>query len=65
MGKLLFVQFCISTLFALLTMLRNNQQKLRQAKVASSYIMLSQHSVKVASSYVIGLQHYIGGEGEF
>ena len=65
MGKLLFVQFCVSTLFPLLTMLRNNQQKLRQAKVASSYIMLSQHSVKVASSYVIGLQHYIGREGEF
>ena len=29
--KLLFGQFCVSTLFPLLTMLRNNDQKLRQA----------------------------------
>ena len=31
MGILLFGQFCVSTPFLLLTMLRNNEQKLRQA----------------------------------
>ena len=29
--KLLFEQFCVSTSLTLLTMLRNNEQKLRQA----------------------------------